>query len=301
MAVYLGTSGLIQLSRVGEGSFFSTMDPGDVDPTEKRFSFDFPNGTFITGDRLTIKRVNANGTPSSLPLDFVAGHGYSDGTWYVNVDPIGGLRLYSTWADSLSGRKGAALALATPAGSYQIRVDLVDTKPHCFGQVLDYTLSTQRDNVDVTSLGDAFAERFSTLISGSGQMTAYWDWLPAACDTGEEVELAQYFHQLILRQQLGSEFKADFYVKRAGAEPIGSTLSSFAAGTSIYYSVSAVVTGVSIGFSPAAPVQSVIQFATTGPIQMLYGIPSAYLLLQESGSFINTEAGDGRLVLDGDL
>lgn len=306
MAVYLGTSGFIQLSRLGDGAFFSTLDAGDVDVSTKRFSFDFPNGTFITGDRLSIARVNANGSASSGLLDFVAAAGWgdsaqhSDGTWYVNVDAIGGLRLYQTWADALAGTASKALALQTPATSYRIRVDLVDTKPHCLGQVLDYSMSTERDSVDVTSLGDSFRERVSGLISGSGQIRALWDWVPTTCET-DELELSQYLHQLILRQQLGSEFHADLYVKAPGATPINGHLSGAGAASSIYYSVNAVVTNVSIAFNSSRPLESIVQFVTTGSVQLLFGVPSAYLILQEDGSRMKLEAEDGFLAQESDL
>ena len=99
MAVYLGSAGIIELTRTADRSFRSTMDPGDVNPSERRFSFDFPNGTFLTGDRLALRRVNADGTSSAQLLDFVApsgwgdGQQHSDGTWYVHVDALGGIRL----------------------------------------------------------------------------------------------------------------------------------------------------------------------------------------------------------------
>lgn len=294
MAIYLGSSGMVQLSRIGEGVFLSTMDPGDVNIFERRFSFDFPSGTFTSGDRLTISRLNADGTPSSGPLDFVSGSSHSDGTWFVHVDTVGGLRLYDTWEKSLEGSRTQAIALAVPADTYRISVQLAATRPNCLGQVTDYTISTQRDAIDVTSLGDAFSERVSGLITGSGQITAFWDWRPSDCGIGS-VEVAQYYHQLVLRQQLGSEFEADLFIKQDGAEPINDDLSELAYRTAIYYKVRAIVTNVSMAFSPTEAIKSVIQFVTTGPIQLLYGIPSAFLILQEDGDKLKLEDESGFL------
>ena len=300
MAVYLGTSGMVQLSRVGEGVFTSEMDPGDVNTFERRFSFDFPNGTFVSGDRLTITRVNADGTLSNQPLDFVSTGGWGDGslhpdgTWFVHVDTIGGLRLYSSWEQSLEGARTQAIQLTTPGSNYRIAVSLAEAKPHCLGQVLDFTLSTQRDAVDVTALGEAFAERVSGLISGSGQITALWDWRPSTCGVGS-VEVAQYFHQLVLRQQLGSEFEAELFIKQDSEEPLNDQLPELARRTAIYYKLRALVTNVSMAFSPTEPLRSVIQFAATGPIELLYGIPSAFLILQEDGAKLKLEDESGFL------
>ena len=300
MAIYLGSSGMVQLSRIGEGVFFSTMDPGDVNTFERRFSFDFPNGTFVSGDRLTISRLKADGSPSTDLLDFVDASGWgdgvqhSDGTWFVHVDTIGGLRLYDSWEKSLEGARQQAVALSLPASTYRISVQLAEARPHCLGQVTDYTISTQRDTVDVTSLGDAFAERVSGLISGSGQITAFWDWRPSNCGVGM-VETAQYYHQLVLRQQLGSEFEADLFIKQDGSMPINDELSELASRTAIYYKFKAIVTNVSMAFGPTEAIKSVIQFVTTGPIQLLYGIPSAFLILQENSSKLKIEDESGFL------
>lgn len=300
MAIYLGASGIVQLSRIGDGHFHSQLDSGDVNVSESRFSFDFPNGTFISGDRVTITRVEADLTPSTDLLDFVDGSGWgdgsqhSDGTWFVHVDPIGGLRLYSEWGKSLEGSRTEAIQLNVPASSYKIQVALAEAAPHCLGQVTDYTLSTQRDSVDVTSLGNAFREQYSGLISGSGQITALWDWRPATCGIGS-VEVAHYFHQLILRQQLGSEFLAELFIKRDGAVPIDEELSDLAVRTAIYYRTKAVVTGVSMAFNPGDTLRSVVQFVTTGPIELLYGVPSAFLILQEDGNRLKLEDQPGFL------
>lgn len=300
MAVYLGTSGIVQLARSSEGYFRSMLDPGDVNSSERRFSFDFPNGTFLTGDRLTITRLNPDGTLSTGPLDFIDGSGWGDGTvhsdgsWYAHVDALGGLRLYRTWAEALSGSSSDAISLRPPSGSYLISVEPEDTPMNCLGQILDFSLTTNRSSIDVTSLGDAFSESVSGLVSGGGSIQCLWDWRPSECGIGK-VETSHYFHQLVLRQQLGSEFRANFFIKQDGTKPMDDNLPSLAQRTSLFYDVRCIVTNVAMAFSPTDAVRSTIQFATTGEISLRYGLPSAYLILQENSDKLYLEDGAGYL------
>lgn len=295
MAVYLGSSGIIQLSRTSLEVFRSKMDPGDVDVTARRFSFDFPNGTFITGDRLAIARVNTDGSISDQPLDF-AGTPYPDGLWFVNVDPLGGIKLYNTWSDALGGAKSKAVALRTPASSYDIAVKLEESVPHCLGQIASYTITTNRQALDVSSLGDSFSEQASGLISGGGTITCFWDWRPSICGkNGADIEVPHYLHQLILRQQLGSEFKASLFIKRDGATPINEDIPSLAERTALFYEVTGLITDIGLSFESAEALQSEIQFVTTGQISLRYQLPSAYLILQEDQSRLMPESADGFL------
>lgn len=305
MAVYLGTSGVVQFARSSEGYFRSMLDPGDVNDGENRFSFDFPNGTFLSGDRLTITRINPDGTRSPDPLDFVDpsgwgdGNRHPDGAWYVHVDTLGGLRLYRSWGEALSGSGSTAIPLNPPSGSYLISVEPEDAPMNCLGQILDYSLTTQRGSIDVTSLGDAFAESVSGLISGGGSIQCLWDWRPSACGIGA-VETAHYFHQLVLRQQLGSEFHANFFIKQDGARPEDEELPSLAMRTALFYDAKCIVTNVAMAFSPTDALRTTIQFATTGEIQLRYGLPSAYLILQEDSSKISLEDDRGFLAQETD-
>lgn len=302
MAIYLGSAGAIQLTRTAESSFRSLMDAADVNAGERRFSFDFPSGTFVTGDRLAIRRVNADGSASADPLDFVASSGWGDGqqhedgTWFASVDPVGGIRLYRSWGDALAGSPSKAVALQAPGSDYWINVSLEKGSPHCIGQVAEYTFSTDRSTVDVTALGDAFEQRWSGLISGSGDLRCFWDWRPSACgDISDSEETAHYLHQLILRQQLGSEFKANLIIKSAGAQPANETLSSLAARAALFYEVTAVITGVAMAFTPDETIESKVEFVTTGPISLRYELPSAAMILQEDNSLILLEDGAGAL------
>lgn len=306
MAVYLGSSGYVMLQRAADGEFFSELDPGDVNPGSRRFSFDFPQGTFITGDKLAIRRLDAGGGLSTSPLDFVDKSGWDigtaqpDGAWYVHVDPIGGVRLYHDWADSLTGSQSKALQLQAPSATYPISVAVDSQDKRCLAQIQEYTLSTERASLDVTSLGDAFAQNISGLISGSGSLTCLWDWAPALCrDSG--VEYVQYLHQLVLRQQVGSEFKAELVLKRRNEQPLDANLDARGRGTALMYVITGMVTAVGLDVTPDQPLESTIDFVTTGEIQMRYDVPTGDLILQESSDRIFLEDASGYLAQDGDF
>ena len=68
----------------------TSINVSDVNVSRKRFSADKVSGDILTGDKIAISRTDGNN------LELVSGHNYPDGTWFVNIDPIGGMRLYST-------------------------------------------------------------------------------------------------------------------------------------------------------------------------------------------------------------
>jgi hypothetical protein len=300
MAVYLGSAGLIELTRVGEGSLLTTLDPSEVNPIMRRFSFDnpHPHGTFVTGDKLALSRREADGSLSNAPLDFIDGSGWAsgnqavDGRWYVHVDSADGIRLYKTWSDALVGDPDRAVALHQPAAAYKVQAELEPGPGHCLGQIMEYSISTERAAIDVTALGDAFAQSTSGLISGSGDIRCIWDWLPSGCGVGNEVEVAQYLHELILRQQLGSAFKANLYIKSSGAAPEGEPLANVPTLATLYYEVTGLITNVGIAFTAGEVVESKIEFVMTGPISMRYQLPALQRRyeLENDGGFILTEA-----------
>lgn len=294
MAVYLGNAGLVSIQRTGASTYTSTLDPADVNVAQKRFSFDFPNDTFITGDYLQITRVGGGN------LDFVDASGFtppgvtSTGAWYVNVDAVGGIRLFKTWGAALKGDINDAVVLATPGSSYTISVALTSGGYRTLGEVTSYELSTQRVALDASVLGEEFVSQVSGLVSGSGRITCFWDF-------GEngDFEAAQYIHHLILRQQLGSTFDAALTLKQVDYS--AATGASDTDSSQLYYLISGLITNVGISFEASTAIQSQIEFATTGQIQLRYstgGSVAGSLLLQEDSSALDLESGIGRLLQD---
>lgn len=294
MAVYLGNSGLVSIQRTGASTYTSSLDPGDVNVAQKRFSFDFPNDTFITGDYLQITRVGGGN------LDFIDAAGFtppgvtSTGAWYVNVDAAGGIRLFKTWGDSLKGDIADAVVLATPGTTYTISVAVTSGGYRTLGEVVSYELSNQRTALDASVLGEEFVSQVSGQISGSGRITCFWDF-------GEngDVEAAQYIHHLILRQQLGSNFNAALTLKRTSES--AATGPADTDESQLYYLIEGLITNVGISFEAGTAVQSQIEFVTTGQIQLRYstgGSIAGSLLLQEDSNALDLESGIGRLLQD---
>jgi len=296
MAVYLGDAGLVSLQRSGGTSYASTLDPADVNVAQKRFSFDFPNTTFITGDYIEISRTDGGGD-----LDFIDASGFSPpgqapaGAWYVNVDAVGGIRLFRNFGDAVNSNVDDAVPLQTPGSSYPISARVAESGYKTLGNVSSYELSTSRASLDVTALGEEFSSQISGLISGRGRFTCFWDF-------GErsDTEVSQYIHELILRQKLGSNFSAALTIKRAdyrsttdGPDPSDET--------QLFYLIEGLITNVGISFSPSDAIESTIEFVTTGEIKLRYsrgGSVAGDLLLQEDTSALDLESGTGRLLYD---
>lgn len=306
MAVYLGAHGIIELTRTSEQNYLnSTLDPADVNVTAQRFSFDFGNNRFMTGDLLEITRMTTTGVISTSNLDFVdaasfpGGAQSPQGQWYVNVDAANGVRLYATWNEALIGGAATAATLATPATSYPIRVQLKNNARRILGEVTDYELNTNRETADVTSLGEVFRQRISTLITGSGSCTAFWNYEAFATENrninGYSNEVSHYLHQLVLRQDLGASFRARFYLKTRLTQP-------YTAGVpgpntdQIFYDLTGVITDVGVAFNADEPVRSRINFVTTGELALL-SEPAANLVLNQTGGTVVQQNSSGNVAL----
>lgn len=296
MAVYLGDAGLVSLQRSGGTSYASTLDPADVNVAQKRFSFDFPNTTFITGDYLQLNRTDGGGN-----LDFIDASGFSPpgqapaGAWYVNVDAVGGIRLFRNFGDAINGDVDNAVSLQVPGSSYPISARVAESGYKTLGNLSSYELSTARTSLDVTALGEEFTSQISGLISGSGRFTCFWDF-----GERDDTEVSQYIHELILRQKLGSNFSAALTIKRSDYKS-ASTGPDQSDPALLFYLIEGIITNVGISFTPSDALESQIEFVTTGEIRLRYkrgGSVAGDLLLQEDTSAIDLESGTGRLLYD---
>lgn len=299
MAIYLGNSGFVVFKRTGaEEGLITQVDPADVNTTARRLNFDFGNSEFMTGDLVQFTRLTATGTNSTSNLDFVDASSFPGGAaspqaeWYANVDEQGGIRLYDTLTKAINGVITEAAVLTAPSSAYKVRAVLKNNTYRCFGQLQSYELNTDREVVDVTVLGENTRRSISSLISGSGRMTAFWDYATTVniCRNDAEIEASNYYHQLVLRQQQGSGFEAQFIIRQP--EPNSTE-------KIVFYEVNALVTGVAISFEPGNVVQSQIEFVTTGNIDLRIQKPTALqnqLINQTSGAYNLTNSA-GRLGL----
>lgn len=280
MSVYLGTYGYVALKRTSPTQAVQTvLRIGDVNAGANRFLLRDDNNTFVTGDYIYIQN-NA-----VADLDFIAASGWydsqrhRDGNWYINVDDVGGIRLYDTYAKAISGNSAEAVDLTVPAADLTLNITIQNKDYLTLGQVTNYELSTQRETIDVTALSDEFRSQFGALMSGSGSLQAHWNYQSAG-------EQSNYLLQLAIRTEIGCTFDARFYIKTA---EYTSGMGIDETDDEIYYEVSGVITQAGIAFSPDSIVQVSADFVTTGPIRLKVRTLSYDELLQETGDRILQE------------
>ena len=284
MSVYLGTYGEVELQRQFDGGDLrSTINPSDVNATKKRFSFDFEHGQLLSGDQIEI--TSTDGTA----LDFIDSYTKTSVKKFIHVDELAGIRLYDSFAHAVNGGTTNATALATPANDLPIRVKVENAEYKVLAQVNGFELNTERETVDTTTLSDEFRNRISTLMSGSGRMSAFWEY------TGNTIqELPNYLVELSLRTRVGSQFKARFYIKRTTHNPGGVAAND---NDEVFYEFTGVLTGCAVQFAPDNTVQVQADFITTGTIQLRMNLEVPGKLLQEDTDEILLEQGTTDAIL----
>ena len=276
MSVYLGTHGEIKLQRqFAEGELRGTINTSDVNATAKRFSFDFEHGQLISGDQIEI--TSTDGTA----LDFIDSYTKTSVKKFVHVDELDGIRLYDSFADAVNGGTTNAVDLATPGDNIPIRVKVENTDYLVLAQVNGFELNTERETVDTTTLSDEFRSRISTLMSGSGRMSAFWEYTGNAAE-----ELPNYLVELSLRTRVGSQFKARFYLKTTSHNPGGVTAND---NDEVFYEFTGVLTACAVQFAPDNTVQIQADFISTGTIQLRMDLEVESKLLQENDDELVTE------------
>jgi len=293
MGIYLGNVGQIEIKRKSLGSDKeSVVNPSDVNATRNRFSFDFDEGCLIAGDLVEIT------TTDGTDLDFIdatgwdAGSVQTSGNWYVFIDELGGIKLYDNFDDSLEGSTDGLVTLTSIARDIPIRVKVRDRDSRLLACVVDYELNTNREVVDVTALNDEHRQQYSSLISGSGSLTAQWDYVN---NTGYEP--VHYLMQLILRTEIGSLFHGKFYVKASDTAAQGGSFDASQLNDSLWWEFDAIVTSSAINFAPSDIIVSRIEFIATGPISLKAQTTRRRKLLQEDGDPLLLEQ-EGYMLLE---
>lgn len=295
MGIYLGQIGQIELTRKSlEGYMESVVNPSDVNASLNRFSFDFEEGYLINGDLVEIA------TTDGTDLDFVDATGWANstvqpsGNWYVFVDELGGIKLYSTFDDSLAGEATGRISLNAIARDIPIRVTVRDRDSRILANVTEYELNTTRETVDITSLSDEHRQQYSSLITGSGRLVAHWDYANTATQ-----ESVHYLMQLVLRTEIGSAFHGKFYVKAADTVAQSGKFDAIQMNDSLWWEFDALVTNSAVSFTPDSLIVGTIDFVATGPIRLRAKtqVPS-YLLQEDSGKIELEQDGSSYLALE---
>jgi hypothetical protein len=270
------------------------VNPSDVNAGRDRFSFDFEEGYLITGDLVELT------TTDGTDLDFVDASGWGNnlvqtsGNWYVFIDELGGIRLYDNFDDSLEGSTSGLVPLVAINRDIPIRVRVRGRDTRLLACISDYELNTNRETVDITALSDEYRQQYSSLITGSGSLTAQWDYTKGNGD-----EPVHYLMQLVLRTEIGSGFKAKFYIKSANTDAAGGSFDASQFNDALWWEFDAIVTNSATSFAPGDIIVSRIEFVATGPIHLRARTTVASKLLQETGDALLTEKG-GYYLLEGD-
>ena len=281
MSIYLGTGGRIELLRQFDGTDLrSTVNTSDVSVTRKRLSFDFRQGQLVTGDQVEITSTNG------AALSFIDSYTKTSVKKYINVDSIGGMRLYDNFQDAINGGLANATTLALPASNIPIRVVVENSDYRILAQVDGFELNTERETVDTTALSEEFRSQLSTLMSGSGSMSCFWEYIGNLED-----ELPHYLVQLILRSKIGSHFRAKFYLKTATGQGRENN-------DEIWYEFEGVLTSCALQFAPTETVKIAADFITTGAIDLKTVLTPTASLLQEDSDDILLEQAPAKLMLE---
>ena len=285
MAIYFGSTGFIELKRDALNSQIGTsLNPADVNTTKKRFSVENINGSLITGDQVEIETVDGSN------LELLDSHSFPDLRKYIHIDDMGGIKLYNTFGAALAGEVSDALTLTVPSSTKDILIRTRNTRFRPLAKVTEFEITTTRDTVDVSNLGEEFRRQYENgLISGQGTIQTIWQHRNFQNDTPDfvEPEFAVYLSQLLVRMQQGADFEGRFYIYN---DPSQST-------NSVWYQSMCVVTNVAINVPASGLIEARIEFITNGEIRLHNGVPPAFLLRENTDKILQ-EDGDGILLED---
>ena len=295
MTIYLGEQGHVELQRQGAAdtdgqvpSMFTSLRPEDVNAPAKRFSFLGAQLGLITGDKISIATIrgrDSEGRRTVAPnLELVAGHNFPDWLGYINVDAIGGIRLYEDFDDAIDGKRNNALDLVTPSNLQRLEITSRDNKTRCIAQIRSYEITTTRETIDVTSLNQQYRNQYHQgLISGQGRMDCFWEHRRdnACTEDAAFSEYSAYLAFLCVRLQQGASFLGRFFLYDGGATE-----------KSVWYECQAVITSVVVNVEPSQIIGTTVDFITTGPIRLQTGILPGYLIQEDSEDYILQENYD---------
>ena len=291
MAVFLGRNGNVRLRR-GLRTPYAVLEdeirPDDVNTTLNRLSFDGALDNLITGDRIDLRTEDARGLVCFAASAWSSAVVEASISAYVHVNAVGGLRFFYQFEDAINNNRAAELTLTAFAGEpLSITVRVRDVSANILGNVTGYTLNTDRETIDATSLSDKFRKQYSAgLISGSGSIDCLFDYT----STGIK-ETPLLMLQLVHRVDIGSEFDLALYLTDKELNP---SLNN------VYYEMQAMVTQTGVTVDSADIIRCTIDFVTTGEIRLLIGEPAGYVLkedddrieIEQSLDFILKEAED---------
>jgi len=272
MTVFLGQYGNIRLKRGSKTPYAyleERLDPADVNTSLNRLGFDTSVDNLLIGDRVTLTTTDARGLICFDPSVWSSETVESSLSAFVHVNAVGGLRFFGTFQDAVNNNRSAEYQLAAFNGeSLDIKVGVTDNNDNVLGNVTGYTINTDRESIDATTLSDKFRRQYSAgLISGNGSIDCLFDYKTTGI---EETPLLML--QLLQRIDIGSEFDLALYLTDKELTPTESN---------VFYEMEAMVTRTGVTVSTDNTINCTIDFVTTGEIRFLVGEPAGYVLKED--------------------
>jgi len=210
---------------------------------------------------------------------------------FVNVDGMGGIRLYDTFSGAIKGGKSGSLELDAPTAAQEITVRVMGepSVQRCVADVRSFSITTSRENIDITCLNQHFRNNYENgLVQGQGTLSCLWNY-EADCGDATEggLEFAEYLARLCIRVVQGASFAGYFYLYYGGE-------GSFSENSTWYECQDCIITNVAVNVEPTQLIAAEIQFVTSGPIVLRHGRPPAFLIQEEEefGLFALEGKGD---------
>ena len=300
MTFFLGHYGKVKLERRSAEAFNSTILPADINVSLSRFSFVDSLENIVTGDQITITTADARGLDflpvSTWPGIYDAATNiiipnsitYNNIKAYVNINAMGGIRLFDTFTAAINNTRADEYPLETFTGdALVISVQINGSVERVLGDVTGFTFNTDREALETTTMSDKFKRMYSAgLISGSGSIDCLFN-----TENSGQTENSLLMLQLINRTDIGSEFKC--FLQLTEDDIYSET-------QDIYYEFNAAIVKAGIEVKADQIISCVFDFVTTGEIRLLIGEPSGYLLkedtdrieIEKSLDFLLTELTD---------
>lgn len=273
MTFFLGTKGNVRLRRATSvliSALQDQIDPADVNTSLNRLSFDSAGENLLTGDRVDISTTDARGMVCFTGAAWSSGTVEPSISAYVNVNAAGGLRFFPTFADAVNNTRANELALYAFSGEpISIECRVRDVSYSVLGNVIDYTLATDREAIDTTTLSDKFRQMYSAgILSGSGSITCAFDYTTTGATESPLLML-----QLIQRLELGSAFDCALYLSDKTVD---------AGVNNVFYQFDAMVAKAGVEVRAGDIINCTIDFVTTGEIKLLIGSIEDYILKEDN-------------------
>ena len=297
---------------LGGGIGGDLVDPNIPDKPDNRDEMQYV--PLITGDRVRFQRVErkevtqhgdtittwVNSEKDQELVEKVYPNGTtaydSDFTAYVNVDGLGGIRLYETFEDAINFKKNNAYEIKNISENHYFRVMAGQLDQfRGLARITNYEFTTNREQIDITSLGKNFRRYFSNgLLNGQGRLECLWGLETCGESIDESAcESVRYLTELILRLEEGAVFSANFILNYNNDNARRENRFLF------YECDKCVITSVAVTVAPGDVLRTTIDFVTSGPFQLRLALLPAFLML-DFPSGIGRDVDEGFLLQEED-